>query len=100
MESGACAGTTSSADANRLSGVSRVGDMGLNDTPWTAVATTNPNPNARDNTFEVVIDLDKTGIEYMMWFTKTQRFGVTTVAALGVQSELAQASDENPKQPQ
>ena len=78
----------------------RVGDMGLNDTPWTAIATTNPNPNARDNTFEVIIDLDKTGIQYMMWFTQTQRFGVTTVAALGVQSELMQAVDRNPKQPQ
>ena len=37
--------------------------------------------------------------EDIAWFTHTQRFGVTTVAELGVQSDLAQAVDANPKPP-
>ena len=77
----------------------RIGDMGLNDKPWYAVATLNPNPNVNQNSFEAIIDLDKTNVHDIVWFTSTQRFGVTTVAELGIQSELAQAADANPKEP-
>lgn len=78
----------------------RMGDMALNDRPWYPLGTVNPDPQTRQNTFEMEIDLEETKVQDVEWFTRTERFGVTTVAALGVQSELAQAADTNPKPPQ
>lgn len=70
----------------------RRGPMGLNDRPWYPVATLN-----RDAT-EFVVDLDEMYVNDVEWFTHSDRFAVSALAALNVESGLVQARDENPKE--
>jgi len=61
----------------------RVSSDGLNDRPWFPVATVEP------NTREVVVDLRQFPQD-IYWFSRVNRFAVTTVGELGVESELAE----------
>jgi hypothetical protein len=63
-----------------------VGPMTLNDRPWFPVATVNP------NTRECIVDLEKTLVHDVMFYTDTQRFAVTTVGENGIESGLVQAA--------
>jgi len=70
----------------------RHGPMGLNDRPWFPVATLNADSG------EFIVDLEKMMVSDVAWFTKTDRFAVSSVAALGIESKLVQARDTNPKE--
>lgn len=61
----------------------RVGNDGLNDRPWIPIATLGP--DAR----ELVIDLSNMTDE-IFWFSKTNRFGVTTIGELDTESEMVE----------
>jgi hypothetical protein len=69
----------------------RRGPMGLNDRPWYPVATL-----TRDAT-EFVADLGEMYLNDLEWFTRTDRFAVSSIGPLGIESGLVQARDENPK---
>jgi hypothetical protein len=69
----------------------RFGPMGLNDRPWEPVATFGP--DAR----EFIVDLDKTYVQDVGWFSGTQRFAVSSLGLISIESELVQAQDQNPK---
>jgi hypothetical protein len=68
----------------------RIGDNGLNDRPWFPVATLNP------ATRECVIDL-KQFPEDTYWFTQVNRFGVSSIGALGIESGIVSLME--PKKP-
>lgn len=59
----------------------RVGDMGLNDRPWFVVGTV-----GKDTT-EFVVNIKDYPVD-TEWFTKTQRFAVSSVGDQSVESEL------------
>jgi hypothetical protein len=59
----------------------RISDAALNDRPWFPVATTSK------NTFETVVDLRQYQDDNY-WFTRTDRFAVSSVGELGLESEL------------
>ncbi len=61
----------------------RISDDALNDAPWQPVATTAP------GTTEVVLDPAQK-IDEIRWFTKTERYGVTSIGERSVESELAE----------
>ncbi len=61
----------------------RIGPMGLNDRPWFPVATVGP--TAR----EFVTDL-KDKPDDIEWFSRGNRFAVSTIAETGVESELVE----------
>ncbi|GMV37027.1 MAG: hypothetical protein AMXMBFR61_15350 [Fimbriimonadales bacterium] len=61
----------------------RIGYDGLNDRPWFPVATVGP------NTFEALVDLREYP-EDVYWFSKTNRFAVTAVGDLSMESELVE----------
>jgi len=62
----------------------RIGPMGLNDRPWFPVATLNA--DAR----EFVVDLAQKPQD-IEWFTQTNRFAVSSIGELGLESELVEA---------
>ncbi len=64
----------------------RFGDMGLNDRPWFPVATVNA------STFDFIVDLDLMQVNDIAWYTRTNRFAVSTVGELGIESEMVQAA--------
>ncbi|HOC32449.1 MAG TPA: fibronectin type III domain-containing protein, partial [Armatimonadota bacterium] len=68
----------------------RIGDNGLNDRPWFPVATLNP------ATRECVLDL-KQFPEDTYWFTQVNRFGVSSIGALGIESGIVSLME--PKKP-
>jgi len=68
----------------------RIGPMGLNDRPWLPVATLNV--NAR----EFVVDLEQMKVNDVEWFTKTDRFAVSSLAALSIESGIVQAAQAEP----
>jgi hypothetical protein len=70
----------------------RVGPMGLNDRPWFPVAT------LTKDTAEFIVDLEKMKVNDIEWFAKTQRFAVSSLGALSIESALVQARDLNPKE--
>ncbi len=61
----------------------RIGYDGLNDRPWFPVATVGP------NTFEVVVDL-REHPEDVYWFSHANRFAVTAIGDLSMESELVE----------
>jgi hypothetical protein len=69
----------------------RFGPMGLNDRPWWPVATVN-----RDER-EVIVDLNKTMVNDVTYYSDTQRFAVSTLGELSVESELVQATQVKPQ---
>ena len=69
----------------------RAGTMALNDRPWFPVGTVEPHTN------EFIVDLQETLVQDIGYYSDTQRFAVTTVASLGIESGLEQAKDVNPK---
>jgi len=62
----------------------RIGPMGLNDRPWFPVATVGP------ETTEVIVDL-KQRPEDVYWFTLTNRYAVSSLGELSMESELVEA---------
>jgi hypothetical protein len=62
----------------------RIGPMGLNDRPWFPVATLNP------DTTEFTIDLNQKPYD-VEWFSGTNRFAVSALGPLSVESELVEA---------
>ncbi len=70
----------------------RRGPMGLNDRPWFPVATVNV------DTREFIVDLEKLYVNDIDWFSKTDRFAVSSLAALSIESELVQANNMDPKE--
>jgi hypothetical protein len=70
----------------------RFGPMGLNDRPWWPVATVN-----RDER-EVIVDLNKTMVNDVTYYSDTQRFAVSTLGELSVESGLVQAKQVPPRQ--
>lgn len=61
----------------------RISSDGLNDRPWFPVATVGP--EAR----EVIVDLRQYPKD-IYWFSQVNRFAVSTVGELGVESELVE----------
>jgi hypothetical protein len=61
----------------------RISSDGLNDRPWFPVATVGP------ETKEVVVDLREFPRD-IYWFSKVNRFAVTTIGELGLESELVE----------
>ena len=61
----------------------RVSSDGLNDRPWFPVATVGP------DTFECVVDLRQRP-EDVYWFSQANRFAVSTIGELSVESELVE----------
>jgi len=70
----------------------RHGPMGLNDRPWFPVATLNA--DAR----EFTIDLATMMVNDIGWFTNTDRFAVSTLGELSIESELVQARQVEPRE--
>jgi hypothetical protein len=62
----------------------RIDTMGLNDRPWFAVATVNP------DTTECVIDLTQKPMDNY-YYSNTERYAVTSLGELSMESELVQA---------
>jgi hypothetical protein len=71
----------------------RVGPMALNDRPWYPVATLD-----KDNSGELIVDLTASHESDVEWFSHTNRFAVSTIGLTGIESELVQARDLNPKE--
>jgi len=69
----------------------RQGPMGLNDRPWFPVATLNA------GTREFVVDLGKMMVNDIAWYSRTERFGVSALGALSIESELVQAKQVEPE---
>ena len=68
----------------------RIGIMGLNDRPWFPVATVSP------RTFEVIADT-KDRPEDVEFYSGMNRFAVTAIGELGVESELVEVVPPQPK---
>ena len=62
----------------------RIGSMTLNDRPWFAVATLGPNAT------EFIVDL-KQMPEDIYWYSGTNRFAVSSLGELSMESELVEA---------
>ena len=77
----------------------RIGPMGLNDRPWYPVVTLD-NTVVKNGLAEFIVDLDKTHVRDVEWFSTTNRFAVSTIGLVGLESELVQAQDQNPKEGQ
>jgi len=71
----------------------RVGPMALNDRPWFPVVTLD-----RDTEGEFIVDLTKMHESDVEWFSHSNRFAVSTIGLTGIESELVQAQDLNPKE--
>ena len=70
----------------------RQGPMGLNDRPWFPVATLNAKSR------EFVVDLGKMMVNDTAWYSRTERFGVSALGALSIESELVQAKQIEPEE--
>lgn len=68
----------------------RISSDGLNDRPWFPVATVGPEKK------EVVIDLREAPQE-IYWFSKVNRFAVSTIGERGMESELVEVVLPQPK---
>ena len=75
----------------------RIGPMGLNDRPWYAVTTLDKDTD-KNGMGEFIVDLEATHVKDVEWFSRTNRFAVSTIGFIGVESELVQARDVNPKE--
>ncbi len=61
----------------------RIGPMGLNDRPWFSVATLGPDAT------EFTIDLTQKPMD-TEWFNRNNRFAVTSIGELGIESEMVE----------
>lgn len=59
--------------------------MRLNDRPWFPVATVEP------ETREIVVDLRQFPKD-IYWYSKVNRFAVSTIGELGIESELVEVT--------
>ncbi len=62
----------------------RISSDGLNERPWQPVATLNP------ETFECTVDLKASMVEDCYWFSKANRFAVSSIGEAGLESELVE----------
>lgn len=63
----------------------RISSDGLNDRPWYPVATLRPDETS------FTVDLQRTFVDDIYWFSRTNRFAVTAIGESGRESELVEA---------
>lgn len=68
----------------------RISSDGLNGRPWYPVAT------VVSNLFEAAVDLKASYVEDVYWYTRTNRFAVSTIGELGLESELVEVLLKQP----
>jgi hypothetical protein len=73
----------------------RIGPMGLNDRPWYAVTTLDKDTDTH-GMGEFIVDLEATHVKDVEWYSRTNRFAVSTIGFTGVESELVQARQLEP----